>query len=71
MERVSVGRPWRRRGLGRALTALSLVRLRDAGMTEAMLGVDATNPLGAVALYESIGFEVHRREFAYRRVDAA
>ena len=40
-------------------------------MTEAMLGVDATNPLGALALYEGLGFQIHRRELAYRRVDEA
>jgi mycothiol synthase len=68
LERVSVRRPWRRRGLARAMTAASLVGLRDAGMTEAMLGVDAGNSNGAVALYQGVGFEVHRTEFAYRRV---
>ena len=71
LESVSVRRPWRRRGLGRALTALSLERLRAVGMTEAMLGVDATNPTGALGVYESNGFEVYRREVAYRRVDPA
>ena len=65
LERVSVRRPWRRRGLARAMSAASLVRLRDAGMTEAMLGVDADNSNGAVALYEGVGFEVHRTELAY------
>jgi mycothiol synthase len=68
LERVSVRRPWRRRGLARAMSAASLVRLRDAGMTEAMLGVDADNSNGAVGLYEGVGFEVHRTELAYRRV---
>ena len=32
LERISVRRPWRRRGLGRAITAEALRRLRDAGM---------------------------------------
>ena len=68
LERVSVRRPWRRRGLARAMTTASLARLRDAGMTEGMLGVDAGNSNGAVALYEGVGFEVDRTEFAYRRV---
>ena len=67
LERISVRRPWRRRGLGRALTAASLVRLREAGMTEAMLGVDAENPSGALGLYEGLGFTVARRSAAYRR----
>jgi mycothiol synthase len=71
LESVSVRRPWRRRGLGRALTARSLERLRAASMTEAMLGVDATNPTGALGVYESNGFEVYRRELTYRRVDTA
>jgi ribosomal protein S18 acetylase RimI-like enzyme len=38
-------------------------------MAEALLGVDATNPTGALALYEGVGFEIHRRELTYRRVD--
>ena len=67
MERISVRRPWRRRGLGRALTAESLRRLRAAGMKDAMLGVDSENPTGALGLYEGLGFIVHSRAAAYRR----
>src|SRR6266540_544910 len=44
LERISVRRPWRRRGLARAITAESLRRLRAAGLSEAMLGVDSENP---------------------------
>lgn len=65
LEHISVRRPWRRRGLGRALTAEGLRRLRAAGMTEAMLGVDAENPTGALGVYERLGFEVHQRTTAY------
>lgn len=68
LERISVRRPWRRRGLARALTARSLVRLREAGMREGMLGVDSENPLGALGLYEGLGFEIHSRSAAYRRL---
>ena len=67
LERISVRRPWRRRGVARALTAASLVRLREAGMREAMLGVDSENPNGALGLYKGLGFEVHSRSAAYRR----
>ena len=67
LERISVRRPWRRRGLARALTARSLVRLREAGMTEGMLGVDSENANGAFVLYEGLGFEIHSRSAAYRR----
>jgi mycothiol synthase len=67
LETVCVRRPWRRRGLARAMTVASFHRLQAAGMTEAALGVDATNPNGALPLYESVGFEIFRREGAYRR----
>jgi mycothiol synthase len=67
LEHISVRAAWRRRGLARAITAESLRRLRDAGMTEAMLGVDADNPTGALGLYQGLGFEVDARSTAYRR----
>jgi mycothiol synthase len=67
LERISVRRPWRRRGLARALTARSLVRVREAGMEEGMLGVDSENANGALGLYEGLGFEIFSRSAAYRR----
>jgi mycothiol synthase len=67
LEHISVRRPWRRRGLARAITAESLRRLRSAGMTDAMLGVDTENPTGALGLYEDLGFEVDQRTSAYTR----
>lgn len=66
LEHISVRRPWRRRGLGRAITAEALRRLRDAGMEDAMLGVDSENPTGALGLYERLGFVVHSSAAAYR-----
>ena len=67
LEHISVRRPWRRRGLGRAITAEALRRLRSAGMDDAMLGVDAENPTGAFGLYEGLGFVVEQRATAYAR----
>ena len=67
LEHISVRRAWRRRGLGRAITAEALRRVAAAGMTDAMLGVDAENPTGALGLYEGLGFEVDHRSMAYRR----
>jgi mycothiol synthase len=58
VEGVWVRRPWRRRGLARALLARGLVRLRDHGMTSAYLGVDGLNPNQAMSLYESLGFGI-------------
>jgi mycothiol synthase len=64
---VSVRRPWRGRGLARAMVAESLRALRDAGMTSATLGVDAENPTGALGVYEANGFSVRRRGLILRR----
>jgi mycothiol synthase len=67
LDSVAVRRPWRRRGLARALIAASLRALRDAGLTSAGLGVDTQNPLGALRLYESVGFVPERRFIEYRK----
>lgn len=66
-EFISVARPWRRRGIARALVAQSLRTLAAAGMTESMLGVDSENPTGAVQLYEDCGFRVVKRNVIYRK----
>jgi len=67
VEDISVRRPWRRRGLARALIAASIAVLREQGMTEGALGVDTENPSGALRLYESCGFLAVKREAAYRK----
>jgi ribosomal protein S18 acetylase RimI-like enzyme len=67
LEHVSVRRPWRGRGLAKALCAASFDALREAGMDEAWLGVDAANPTGALQLYEGLGFSVVRRWEAFAR----
>ena len=69
LEHISVRRPWRRRGLARAISAVAMHRLRAAGMQEAMLGVDSENPNGALGLYEGLGFEVFTRAAAYDLVE--
>jgi ribosomal protein S18 acetylase RimI-like enzyme len=55
-ESISVRRPWRRRGLARALIGASIRQLRERGMTETALGVDTENVTGALRLYESCGY---------------
>lgn len=67
LDSVFTRRPWRRRGLARALISRSLLLLRDRGMTSAALGVDADNPSGALGLYESAGFGVEDRFLAMRK----
>lgn len=67
LDHVSVRRPWRRRGLASALIADSLRALREAGMTDAALGVDAENPTGALRVYENLGFRRARTGISYRK----
>lgn len=67
VENISVRRPWRRRGLARALIADSFPLLRARGMTEGALGVDTQNPTGALGVYERCGFQVVKSETIYRR----
>jgi GNAT superfamily N-acetyltransferase len=55
-EEISVRRPWRRRGLATALITRSLRILKEQGMTEAALGVEAENISGALRLDERCGF---------------
>ena len=67
VDMVSVRRPWRRRGLARALLASSLVAAREAGFTSASLGVDTDSPTGATELYRSLGFIPERTFTAWRK----
>ena len=64
---VFTRREWRKRGLANALIARSLVKIRDRGMDDGILGVDAANPTGALGLYERNGFVVLERSTAWRR----
>lgn len=66
-EFISTGRKWRKQGVASALIGASFGALRDAGMTEAALGVHAENPTGAFGLYESLGFEVESMWLAWHR----
>ena len=67
LHRVWVRRPWRRRGLASALIVSALRGLREAGMTDAMLGVDSENPTGALQLYEALGFAAVEHATTYRK----
>ncbi len=60
-------RGYRRLGLARALLFAGLNRLKAAGMETATLGVDAQNPLGALGLYESMGFQKDRSSTVFRK----
>jgi mycothiol synthase len=65
---LGVRRPWRRRGLGKALLLASFHAIRERGKPRAVLGVDAENPTGATRLYESAGMRVLTQADAYRKL---
>lgn len=60
-------RPWRKRGLANALIARSLLLLKERGVDQGILGVDADNPTGALGIYERNGFVVAERSTAWRK----
>lgn len=66
-EAISVRRPWRKKGVAKALIARSFHMHKALGMTEAALGVDTENPNGALQLYESMGFRVFSSQTFYRK----
>jgi mycothiol synthase len=67
-ESIFTRRPWRGRGIATALIGRNLRLLRDRGMTEAALSVDAGNRTGALRLYERCGFVRDRTEVTYARL---
>jgi ribosomal protein S18 acetylase RimI-like enzyme len=66
-ENICVRHEWRKRGVARALIALSLQALKERGMTEAGLGVDSENLSGALKLYQGMGYQVVKRGITYRK----
>lgn len=66
-ETIFVRRPWRKQGVAKALIARSFQILKDEGMTEAALGVDAENPTGALHLYRKMGFVEVKRGMTFHK----
>lgn len=66
-ETIFVRRPWRGQGVAKALIARSFQVLKEAGMTEAALGVDAENLSGALHLYRKMGFAEVKRHMTFHK----
>jgi len=64
---LGVLKPFRNRGLAKALLIAGLERLKERGLTEAELGVDTENVTGAPHLYERLGFKTVRRRLTQAR----
>jgi ribosomal protein S18 acetylase RimI-like enzyme len=61
IDELGVRRPWRGRGLGRALLLHAFAGLYERGLRRMYLGVDSVNPTGAMRVYESAGMRPTRR----------
>lgn len=64
---LAVRRPWRQRGLGRALIDQTFGAFWRRGERKVGLGVDSQNLTGAVRLYESVGMSPTTRIATYEK----
>jgi len=62
---IGVLKPKRNKGIGTRLILKAMEFLKSKGMSEAMLGVDDTNPTKAIELYKKVGFRIAKKEFTY------
>jgi len=67
---LGVRRPWRRRGIARALLLTSFHEFRRRGFARVGLGVDADSQTGANLLYEAAGMRPVRRYDLYEKAMA-
>jgi len=64
---LGVRRAWRKRGVASALLCASMHAMQAAGLDWATLGVDTTNPTGALRLYERLGFAQVKRFISFQK----
>jgi mycothiol synthase len=64
---LGVLKPWRRRGVGRALLLHAFGEFHRRGASHVGLGVDAENPTGATRLYEGAGMRVVKEDVIYEK----
>jgi mycothiol synthase len=67
---LGVRRPWRGRGLGKALLYRAFAEFWHRGARRVSLGVDAESPTGATKLYESVGMKVESAVAVYEKSTA-
>jgi len=66
-EGISVLKPYRGKGIARALIARSLRMLKVLNLQEAALTVDSGNASGALGLYENMGYRTYRTLVEWRK----
>ena len=60
-EAISVRRPWRGRGIAKALICRSMQMMKLLNMDEVALGVDSENPSHATKLYTDLGYQTYQQ----------
>lgn len=66
-ENISTRKAWRRRGIAKALIVQSMHMHKALGMTSVGLGVDTKNPLGALKLYQDLGYQEEKTWITFRK----
>ncbi|MGB2983851.1 MAG: GNAT family N-acetyltransferase [Candidatus Bipolaricaulia bacterium] len=66
-ESICVLKPWRGKGIAKALITESMKMHRANGMTETAHGVDTQNPTGALQLYEGLGYRPNKTFYSLRK----
>lgn len=66
-EGISVRRPWRGKGIAKALICRSMKMMKALGMTEVALGMDSQNINGATKLYYGLGYRSYNRSVVLRK----
>ncbi len=64
---LSIRRPWRRLGLGRALTLQALNAFYTQGTTHVLTDTDGDGFTKAYRVYQKAGMEIFRRELVYEK----
>ena len=64
---LGVRRPWRGRGLGKALLYRTFAEFWRRGLHRVSLGVDADSPTGATKLYERVGMTVESASVVFEK----
>ncbi len=67
VDTLAVRRPWRGRGLGKALLLHAFADFRRRGLERCALGVDAASPTGATRLYEGVGMRATQEHTVFQK----
>jgi ribosomal protein S18 acetylase RimI-like enzyme len=68
IDELGVLRPWRRKGIARALLLRCFAEFHRRGRYKIGLGVDGDSLTGATRLYEQAGMRVFQRRDAYEKI---